>query len=90
MTEQNLNPRQISKSCLALSDALDRLLDYIEKTFDLSVDEAMWFLASILHKQPQAVHDDPEAKALYAAWALHIKQHQWTENTEQPISNDQN
>lgn len=73
MTEQNFNPALISKSCLALSDTLDRLLGYLEQSFDLSPDEAIWLLAGVMHNQPQIIDVNPNIKGQYASLAHQIK-----------------
>lgn len=73
MTEQNINPALISKSCLALSDTLDRLLSYLEQTFDLLPEEAIWLLAGVTHNQPQIIDMNPSIKEQYASLAQQIK-----------------
>jgi len=73
MTEQNFNLQEISNSGQALADSNCRFIDYVEKTFDLSTDEATWFIAGIIHRQPQSIDSNPEAKAQYEALAQSLK-----------------
>ena len=86
MNEQNFNPQATLKSCLALSDALDRFLNYLEETFDLSADEATWMLAGIIHSQPCLTESNLETKKQLASMAQHIKicsaVHQTTPNEQ--------
>ncbi len=85
MTEQNINPQLLPKSCLALSAALDIFLDTLEGTFDLTEDEATWLLANILDVQPQLMESNPQLKIYFASMAQQVK-----ERCNQPTHNDQN
>jgi hypothetical protein len=77
LLNKNMNPRKPKPKpitgAIALNAACDRLLTCVEESYELSEEDAMWFVTGILYMQPEVIEANLLEKAVLFAAIESIK-----------------